>query len=31
MYKDFEDYKLWCKQNNLKEGNYESLRQYYQR
>ena len=23
-----EDYKLWCKQNNLKENNYESLRLY---
>lgn len=31
MYKDFESYKLWCKQNNLKEGNDESLRQYYQK
>ena len=27
---DFKDYKLWCKQNNLKENSYESLKQYYQ-
>lgn len=28
MSKEFEDFKLWCKQNNLKENNYESLRLY---
>lgn len=31
MYKDFEDYKLWCKENSLKEGNDEALKLYYQK
>ena len=28
MSKEIEDFKLWCKRNNLKENNYETLRQY---